>query len=152
MKPHFLRILPLAALLLMSSPDARAQTGGILQEVFAGIPGSSIVDLTNAPAYPDSPTSTNVLSLFEAPANVDDNYGQRIRGYVIPPQTGAYLFWIASDDQSELYLSTDDSATRKILIANVNNWTAEHEWTSEPNQQSAPVSLVAGRRYYIEAL
>jgi hypothetical protein len=34
----------------------------------------------------------------------------------------------------------------------VKNFTSSREWTKETNQQSAPIQLVAGRRYYIEAV
>src|SRR4030095_8056727 len=68
-----------------------------------------------------------------------------------PPVTGDYVFWIASDDQSELLLSTDEQPARARRICGVNSWTSFRQWFSEPDQQSAPVSLQAGRLYYIEA-
>ena len=126
---------------------------GLLREVWEGIPGSTIPDLTNAPAFPNNPTSTNyVTDFFEAPVNVLDNYGQRMHGYVSPPVTGDYIFWIASDDQGELWLSTDTSPANRRLIAWVSSWTDSRQWNKEPNQQSAPVRLVAGQYYYIAAL
>ncbi|NGO39706.1 hypothetical protein G4L39_09915 [Limisphaera ngatamarikiensis] len=126
---------------------------GILREVWEGIPGTAVADLTNSPAFPNQPTSTNLVTdYFEAPVNVMDNYGQRMHGYVVPPVTGNYIFWIASDDQGELWLSTDDSPANRRLIAWVSGWTGSREWTKEPNQQSAPVRLEAGRAYYIAAL
>ena len=33
-----------------------------------------------------------------------EEYGQRLHGYVVPPLTGLYTFWIASDDSGALYL------------------------------------------------
>ncbi len=42
-----------------------------------------------------------------------DNMGQRVRGYVYPPVTGQYRFWIAGDDESRLILGTSrDPADR----------------------------------------
>src|SRR5262245_23434838 len=77
----------------------RAQQGGVLREVFSGIPGNSVDDLLTAPSFPASPTTTNIVSdFFEAPPGFDDNYGQRMLGFLVPPITGEYIFWIASDD------------------------------------------------------
>ncbi len=135
-------------------PSGDAQPAyGITREVYANIPGSSIPELTNNPAFPNNPTLETVLTnSFDCPVDFLENYGTRLRALIIPPTTGAYTFWIASDDQSVLYLSTDASPSSKQLIARVNTWTAWKEWTKEANQQSAPISLVGGQSYYIEAL
>jgi hypothetical protein len=81
-----------------------------------------------------------------------DNYGSRFRGYVTPPGTGDYTFWIASDDASELWLSTDTNPDNKVKIAEVKSWTSHLEWGKEPNQKSRLLPLVQGKFYYIESL
>lgn len=129
------------------------QTNGFLREVYTGINGTSIADLTSTPSFPASPALEDLLTnYFEAPTDWADNYGTRVRGLIIPPQTGNYIFWIASDDNSQLYLSTDDSPNSKRLIASVNSWTSSRQWDKEANQMSAPIRLTNGMRYYIEAL
>ncbi|MCX8109525.1 MAG: PA14 domain-containing protein, partial [Verrucomicrobiae bacterium] len=134
---------------LNASPPAR----GILREVWEGIGGTDLASLTNSPAFPNNPTSTNyVTDYFEAPVDVLDNYGQRMHGYVIPPKTGAYTFWIASDDEGALFLSTDDNPANARLIARVPGWTSSREWTKYPEQQSSPITLTAGKPYYISAM
>ncbi|MGC8888187.1 MAG: lamin tail domain-containing protein [Verrucomicrobiia bacterium] len=128
-------------------------TNGFLREVYTGINGTAISDLTNSPSFPSSPSLEDLLTnYFEAPTDWNDNYGTRVRGLIIPPMTGNYIFWIASDDNSQLFLSTDDNPANKRLIASVNSWTSSREWTKEANQQSAPIRLTNGVRYYIEAL
>ncbi|MFN3486846.1 MAG: PA14 domain-containing protein, partial [Planctomycetota bacterium] len=67
-------------------------------------------------------------------------------------QSGAYTFWIASDDSSELWLSPDDNPAHRILIASVSGWTSPREWSKFPSQQSVPLTLTAGGRYYLEVL
>ncbi len=74
------------------------------------------------------------------------------RAFVVPPTNGNYVFWIASDDTSELFLSSDETPANKALIASVDSWTPSEDWTAYPSQQSAPILLEAGRRYYMEAL
>jgi hypothetical protein len=120
--------------------------------------GNTLDALTNTaynPNWPDNPDPayTRTYDVFEADANTGMNYyGQRMRAFVVPPTNGNYTFWIASDDSSDLFLSTDESPLNKQLISWVATWTSSREWTKEPNQQSAPVPLQAGRRYYLEAI
>jgi hypothetical protein len=128
------------------------QEPGVLREVYTGISGASVADLLNSPDFPDNPSFIEVLPDFEAPTDVDDLYGQRVRGYLLPPQSGNYTFWIASDDASVLYLSSNDNPANKTEIAWVSGWTSSREWDREPSQQSAAISLQGGQRYYIEAL
>jgi len=127
---------------------------GILREWWLNIgSGDAISDLTGAAGYPDLPDGSEIVTdLFEGPVDWADEYGTRIRGYFIAPQSGAYTFWIATDDNGELWLSTDEDPVNAKLIADVNGWTASREWNKYASQQSSPVNLVAGRRYYIEAL
>ncbi|MFL6232831.1 MAG: endonuclease/exonuclease/phosphatase family protein, partial [Thermoanaerobaculia bacterium] len=134
-------------------------TGAITREVWNGIAGSNVSDLTGNPAYPNSPSSTDQLTLYlQTPANAGDSYGQRVRGYVTAPQTGDYTFWIASDNQGELWLSTDENPANKRRIAWVDAYTYPNEWARQETdqvtvtQRSAPISLTAGTRYYIEVL
>jgi len=133
--------------------SASAQpANGLLREVYEEIGGASVSDLTSAPSYPNSPSSTGYVSDFEAPTDVLENYGQRLRGYLLPPVSGNFTFWIASDDGGELWLSTDDTPARRRRIAAVTGWTSPREWSREAGQQSDPIPLAAGQLYYVEAL
>jgi fibronectin type 3 domain-containing protein len=132
-------------------------TGSILDQVWDNLDGGDAVsDLTNPalnPNYPNNPTYTTYLTSFEAPENTGvDDYGQAVQGYLYAPVTGNYTFWIASDDESDLLLSTNASPTNTVQIADVTSNTGFEQWTAETNQQSASIALVAGQRYYIEAL
>lgn len=99
-------------------PSLRA--GSLLREVYAGIPGVTLADLTNNPAYPAKPSSTNLITdLFEAPTDVAENYGQRLSGVLTVPIGGQYTFWIAGDDYSGLFLSTDATREKQIGRAHV---------------------------------
>ena len=129
-----------------------AQTQGLLREVYRNIGGVAVADLTNSANFPLHPDLTAIVPTFEAPTDVDDNYGQRISGYIIPPVTGNYIFWIAGDDGCTLLLSTDDQPANRQVIASVASWTSSREWTKEPNQKSSAIPLQADRPYYVEAL
>ncbi len=123
-------------------------SGNINREVWAGIAGADVSDIP----LQRVPFSSTQLNSFEIPANTADEYGSRIRGYVCPPITGNYTFFVAGDDAVELFLSSDDQPNNKVKIANVASWTNEREWYKFPSQRSAPVYLKAGNDYYIEAL
>lgn len=114
--------------------------------------GQAVTDLTGSLYFPQSPDITAYTQNFKAPTSFGDNYGQRLSGYVIPQETGNYTFWIASDDGGELSISSDSSAANKKRIATVNGSVGEEQWTAQANQQSAVIALLAGQRYYIEAL
>src|SRR5687768_6009208 len=133
---------------------ASAQSSnGVLREVYSNIAGNTIGELTSHPSFPSSPTLETIQPIFEAPTDVEESYGQRMRALLLPTVTGNYTFWIATDDNGALFLSTNEDPAAKVQIATVNSWTSSREWTKEPNQQSATnILLNAGQRYYIEAL
>ena len=155
MRRHYASRLVAAGVLVFSliASQTRAQTYGVYREVYTNIGGGSIANLTNAAVFPNNPATTNfVTDLFEAPSNILDSYGQRMRAFIVPPTTGNYIFWIATDDGGALYLSTDENPANKTLIAAESSWASVREWTKHPEQQSIPISLEGGRRYYLEAL
>lgn len=125
--------------------------GGLWREVYTGIGGLAVSNLTSATNYPAAPTSAGVINAFEAPINVNDNYGQRISGYLIPPVNGVYNFFLASDDTSELWISTNALSANKVLISQRLSWNPPRQWIDD-NSLATPVYLVAGQRYYVEVL
>jgi hypothetical protein len=86
------------------------------------------------PDYPYRPSRQEIRNSFEAPMGRGDYYLTRMRGYLHPPATGEYVFWIASDNSSELWLSVDASVSRAGKIASVPRfgWTGPREWSHYP--------------------
>jgi uncharacterized repeat protein (TIGR01451 family) len=125
--------------------------GQVLQEVWTNGPGGTIEDLRALPAFPANPDICTTLSSFDEQTLFSDD-GTRIRGYLIPPVTGNYTFWIAADDQGELWLSSDTNPANASLIASVPLDVPPYTFSVFPSQQSALLPLVAGQAYYIEAL
>ncbi|MHC4111478.1 MAG: lamin tail domain-containing protein, partial [Planctomycetota bacterium] len=132
--------------------DVGGGTGTILREYWTGITGQSVSDLTGNSNYPDNPSGSSEPTLFEAPEGWGNYYGTRMHGFLYPPTSGSYTFWIASDDNSELWLSTDPDPANKSRIANVPQWTNSREWNRFESQQSPLIMLTYGQKYYIEAL
>jgi regulation of enolase protein 1 (concanavalin A-like superfamily) len=120
--------------------------------------GNTLTVLTNTgynPNWPNNPVSdfTHVFIGFETEVNTGrNNYGQRLRSFVVPPTNGNYIFWVASDDNSLLFLSPNENPASAVRIAGVSNWTPWRNFGVEPGQQSAPIYLQGGQRYYLEAL
>ncbi|SDG15314.1 T9SS type A sorting domain-containing protein [Chitinophaga filiformis] len=127
-------------------------TGSILREYWTGISGTAISNLTSSANYPNNPTGSGQLTSLEGPTNWADNYGARIRGYIYPSATGSYTFWVAGDDNTELYLSTNENPANASRIAYVSGWTNSREWNKYSTQQSVTINLTAGQKYYIEVL
>ncbi len=76
----------------------------------------------------------------------------RLRGWLSVPRTGEYQFWIAADDDGELWLSANENPERKKRLCNTPEYTKPQDWAARSEQESAPMPLVAGRRYYLEVL
>ncbi|HZH66794.1 MAG TPA: PA14 domain-containing protein, partial [Flavisolibacter sp.] len=129
-------------------PGLCVATGTILREEWNEVNGNDIWQIPLS----SLPSSTSQLTLFEGARDNGDSYGSRIRGYICPPQSGNYTFWIAGDDATELWLSTSDQASTKTKIAYSLSWTHFRDWNQFPTQKSVAVYLQAGTKYYIEAL
>ncbi len=127
-------------------------TGNISYQVWDNILGTGVVDLTSNANYPNNPSSTSFLTSMQAPSNFSNNYGARIAGYICAPQTGSYTFWITSDDNGELWLSTNNQSANKQRIAYHNSFTGPTEWNKFSTQKSVVINLIQGQSYYIEAL
>ncbi|MEM7798528.1 MAG: PA14 domain-containing protein, partial [Chloroflexota bacterium] len=116
------------------------------------IGGGSTSTLVSDPSYPHNPVNSGLLSRFEAPAKQEGHFGQRISGYIYPPTTGKYQFWISSSSESELWLSSDDSRGNRELIAFAPSSCTWRDWDSYIEQGSISLLLRIGQAYYIEAL
>lgn len=130
---------------------ADAPEGRILCAYWREIPGTRVEDLTTLPAYPNHPNEQVYLNQFAIPEDQEGNFGTVIRGYVHPPEDGPYTFAVTGNNQCELWLGTDANPESKRLIASVPQWAMPQEWNAAPEQQSAPIELKRGARYYLEA-
>lgn len=140
-------------LFLAALPAARAQSNGVLREIFTQIGGSSLLRLTNYSNFPNAPDVTEILTnAFEGGYNYDDQFGDRFRALLVPPVTGTYVIWVQGDDAGALYLSSDASPANAVQIARNDQTALYQAWYTFVEQESAPIQLEAGRRYYIEAI
>lgn len=110
---------------------------------------------------------------FETAVNFSDTYTSRLSAQFVPPADGKYVFFIAADDDADLFLSTDSSPANKKLIAQEGGWSGSRNWitiggapsvnTQKRSDQFSPdggytypgdggYDLKAGQTYYIEAV
>lgn len=132
---------------ITSSPEEM----GLVWKKFNSISGNEISKLTAHPNYPNNPDEVRIISNFETP-RLDENYGSLIEGYIVAPETGNYRFWISTDDNGELYLSSSESSLGLLKIADVPGYTDPKGWDKYPSQKSSLIFLEAGKYYRVRAL
>ncbi len=123
-------------------------------EAYTGITGTAVDGLTTDPKYPASPDETRLLPSLSTPNGYADNYGARVSGFLIPPESADFNFFLSSDDASQLWISTDATAANLAMVAEETGCCAafmEPE-TGDPATTATPIAMVAGRQYYFEAL
>jgi uncharacterized repeat protein (TIGR02543 family) len=132
-------------------------SAGLQRQIYLNIAGFTLADLTRSAKFPNAPDLLNSVLTFESQYlanNAGENYGQRLTGYLVPPTTGSYLFYLASDDAGRVYLSTDENPANKRQIVEETGWNAARNWqgtASNPQRVSVSLSLTAGKFYYVEA-
>ncbi|MCP9746748.1 hypothetical protein EGI24_08580, partial [Lacihabitans sp. CS3-21] len=136
----------------ITNPIGYGGLGNITYQTWTGIPGTTVSSLTTNVNYPNNPSSAILKNTMEGDINGYDNIGGRLIGYLIPRTTGSYTFWLASDDDGELWLSTDSNPANRVKIAEVLGYTDSKQWNKFASQKSVAISLVAGQKYYIEAI
>ncbi len=109
------------------------------------------------------PTAIESLNIFEFPDYPKDcwrdpdgtdnnNYGNRIHGWLYPETTGDYTFYITHDDDIELLLSTDETPGNAVQISAESGSGPPRRLADGDTGQSPPITLQGGERYYIELL
>jgi hypothetical protein len=131
--------------------DSAGQTDVNWLYVVCGRPTGVNEEVWKDNALNRPPKKRGLCSDFQAPCEGDGTVCH-LTGFVVPPRTGLYTFWICSADEGFLYLSTDVSAGNKREIAKLLTRAKPQQWERSPQQKSAPILLEAGRLYYIEAL
>jgi ferric-dicitrate binding protein FerR (iron transport regulator) len=131
---------------------ALPMTGGILREFWSGVAGT-FYDLQKNPRFPGHPDAWDLASSFELRPVQTNRLGVRFRGYLHPPVTGEYEFWLAGATDAQLLMSRTERDADKMTIAVSRldkTWDAPR--FQGGSQWAPPTRLVAGRRYYVEAL
>jgi len=133
----------------------QAQVTGVHRELYTNLTREafSLARLTNHPNFlAGKPDQSGILTTGLTTPQAGNDYAQRLRAYLIAPADGSYAFAISSDETSNLLLGTDENPATKRLVAWVDPRAQPGNYTTHYGQQSLPVALQAGRRYYVEVL
>lgn len=142
-------------------------TNGVKVETYAG---ASRVNVQNGNVA--APSSINLNSSFDFADDGAQNYARRVSGWFLPKVTGAYHFYVAADDDTDVFLSTNADPANKRLIAQEQGWSGyrNYETQGDANADASlrssatwhdaewqtpyyeGINLTAGNLYYIEAV
>ena len=143
---------PANTIVANTQADIFQALGVITRREYRHVPYGQLVDLVNHPRFPNQPSVVDYPTAFESPADQGDNYGVQMLGYVHPPVTGEYVFYLSGDDTAELYLSTDETPRNKQLIAVEVGPNPPYQWTDGNRAAgAAPESVLANAAFFIEA-
>ena len=141
-------LLAVGILYLAIAPFAPAGVGNALYERWDG--GDDEYTMLTESSPPDY---TEILTSTEWGIGDDpdvDNYLARITAWIIPPVTADYIFWLVTDDNGCLWLSTDHDPANAQLIAEETEWAGENEWGDVGDEaQSEPITLEGGKAYWL---
>ena len=148
---------------------------GVKEELWYG----ALRDAVEAGTQDSVPTDRLlVLTKFEVPDEQGDDFAERVTALFKAPVTGDHVFFIASDDDSDLFVSTDSTPLKKQMVAQEVDWCGDRNWTGNdggtgnfqlqqkrsdqwvPDPTMPPasppfangISLTNGSTYYIEAV
>lgn len=158
-------IKALALLLPLACASLEVSAGSIARLFYEGITGTTVASFTADPQFPNAPTFREQLDDFtpgpggasrfglQGRDNSSVQFGTWIRGYLEAPETGDYVFYIASDDNGELWLSSDHSEAGKEKIAFESGaGTSLFTGPRLEERRSRAIPLERGRKYYLEVL
>lgn len=112
-----------------------APTGQILREVWRNFRGVDLDAVNQTLADRPTPDLTENLDQLQPPADFDDHYCQRIRGFLQPPLTGDYTFTVRANEGGALFVSSDEKPENKRAVTGKDK-----------------LQLAAGKAYYVEAI
>jgi hypothetical protein len=133
-------------------------TGGLLRLLWSGVEGNTFA---NNPRLRNPPDGREVVPDFELAIAETNAFAVRVCGYVHPPVTGNYRFWLEKPPidfgnvgYAELTMSPTEDRSESVTIAKtagegdarISPYAAVNSTKAPP-----PIPLVAGRRYYLEA-
>jgi len=159
----------LAATALTTSLGVGVGLAGNLDQLnYVEVPGTTVQSLFQAPnsaTFPNNPwfflpyvelmnsgIPVPPPTFIATTGGNPQNSATMVRGFIEPPQTGLYTFWVNGNVDAELYLSTNHTPGGKTRIAYTSGITGVGEWGRNLTQKSARINLVKGNQYFFELI
>ena len=127
-----------------------SEPGWVELRYFDGVPGNRLSALDGVTKFPDNPDEIIRLTQLEVSQSRAENYASLVRGYIEPPASGTYRFYVSGDDETRFSLSDGESAASLTTIASVPSYSSVQQFGKFSSQTSPQISLTAGKRYYFE--
>lgn len=134
-----------------SGSSAEEPSPGVAREVWFGISGGSVKDLTHGKVFETAASAVHKITSLDV-ENLGDQYGARYSALLRVPESGAYRLYLSSDDSAELWLGKDATQKDMACIATVKGYSDRHNWSNQPNQTSEPIHLEAGKFYFLAVI
>jgi DNA-directed RNA polymerase specialized sigma24 family protein len=120
--------------------------GMALHEIWDDETGNNIKGFLGDDDFAITPTNPSQLDKLYSYEPTKRRYFQRIRGFIVPPITGSYVFQLSAKSNGEFYLSQNETVNNSVLLlATKNNSILKFD-------SSSPIHLTADKRYYFELL
>src|SRR5690554_2240159 len=129
-----------------------SEQGKVELRYFDNVTASSIDELTALGRFPDNPDEVSELARLEMLDNRADHYGGFVRGFIVPPSSGTYRFFISADDEAQFVFSTTASSADAQIVASVPRYSSRNQFDKYSSQTSPIFNLEAGKRYYFEVI
>lgn len=101
---------------------------GLIREVWKELPGKSISKLKDDPYYPNDPSLIEIIENFDSPFDIDKDYGSRVKGYFVAPETGNYTFYMSGSQSGELWMSSTESQQNLTKMVSLDQATGHNQW------------------------
>ncbi|MDN4165790.1 PA14 domain-containing protein [Cytophagales bacterium LB-30] len=135
--------------------DTNLRTESLNIEIFDNITGARVADLTSHASYPYGYNYSSLIDSVNILNNLGDrdNYGIRIRGRLIPPETGDYYFYIAGGSEAQLWLNPNGANRNDhVKIAENTSIVGYQNYTTQASQKSSAQFLNANNFYNFEII
>ena len=115
------------------------ETGYALHRYWGGNPGRTTIE-ANTAGTPDWEMSSPAFELDILGTEVADNFCDDLLGSFVPATSGNYVFFCNSDDDADVYLSTDNTFVNCQLIAQQTSYGGGVlKWSSTVNGTASQV-------------
>ena len=132
-------------------PVVKEKEGVLLEEIWENVKGSDLASISGSKKFKSQkPDQSSYLTSASSKEGIGDNYIRRLHGYLHPPISGDYIFWIYSDDYSSLRINSNGmnpQGAKEIL-----NVTQAMSKTWDSNRKSSKIKLTAGQKYNFEII
>jgi hypothetical protein len=132
-------------------PVVKEKDGVLLEEIWENVKGSDLASISGSKKFKSQkPDQSSYLTSAISKDGIGDNYIRRLHGYLHPPISGDYIFWIYSDDYSSLRINSNGmnpQGAKEIL-----NVTQAMSKTWDSNRKSTKIKLTAGQKYHFEVI